>query len=260
MMTPTLAVHIAAGGVAVIGGFVALAARRQRDMHRAAGFVFVGTMLVMCLTAFMLYVERGNLQSAFGTVFVGYLVVTAVRTMRVAHTRAASLRDAPLDWGLAALALALGVSGVMHGVQTFGRPMMRTADGVPAPMLVLTGMVALLACWGDLRVLQLGVPRGSARLRRHLWRMCYALWLASGSFFIGRAKVIPAPIRVTPVLWAIALLPLAAMGYHAWRLRGRRATLSGETVNDRIPRAIPVVGIAGADAPPESISPVRAPR
>ena len=32
---------------------------------------------------------------------------------------------------------------------------------------------------------------GSARLRRHLWRMCTAMLITVLSFFIGQAKVLP---------------------------------------------------------------------
>jgi hypothetical protein len=43
--------------------------------------------------------------------------------------------------------------------------------------------------------------------------MCFSLFIASGSFFLGQAKVIPKPIRIFPLLAIPALLPLVLMLY-----------------------------------------------
>jgi hypothetical protein len=86
-------------------------------------------------------------------------------------------------------------------------------NGVPAGMMFFFGGVALLAIAGDLRVMWIGGLQGAHRIARHLWRMCYSLFIASGSFFLGQAKVIPKPIRIFPVLTVLALLPLVLMLY-----------------------------------------------
>jgi hypothetical protein len=51
--------------------------------------------------------------------------------------------------------------------------------------------------------------------------MCFALFIATGSFFLGQAKVIPMPLRIFPVLTVLALLPLVFMVYWLVRLRKR---------------------------------------
>ena len=85
----------------------------------------------------------------------------------------------------------------------------------------------VLACGlGDARVLAGGGLRGRSRLVRHLRRMCFALCIATGSFFLGQAQVIPKPVRIYPVLWILALLPLAVMRYWLWRVRVRRGPVS----------------------------------
>ena len=43
--------------------------------------------------------------------------------------------------------------------------------------------------------------------------MCFSLFIASGSFFLGQAKVIPKPIRILPLLAISALLPLVLLLY-----------------------------------------------
>jgi peptidoglycan/LPS O-acetylase OafA/YrhL len=92
-------------------------------------------------------------------------------------------------------------------------------NGVPAGMMFLFGTVALLAASGDIRMMRAGGLQGAQRIARHLWRMCFSLFIASGSFFLGQAKVIPKPIRILPLLVIPALLPLALMLYWLARVR-----------------------------------------
>jgi hypothetical protein len=60
------------------------------------------------------------------------------------------------------------------------------------------------------------------RLARHLWRMCYALFIASMSFFLGQTDEIPEALRITPLLVLLAFLPALVMLYWLWRVRYRR--------------------------------------
>ena len=107
---------------------------------------------------------------------------------------------------------------------------------MPAFPFFLFGVVGLLATVGDLRVMRSGPLRGAARLARHLWRMSFALFIAALSFFIGQAKVIPKPVRVTPLLVLPVLAVLVTMLYWLWRVRVRRS-LRG-IVGLRAPEAV----------------------
>src|SRR5688500_16946583 len=85
--------------------------------------------------------------------------------------------------------------------------------------------VGLLASVLDLRMIRAGgLPnlRGATRIARHLWRMCFALFIAALSFFIGQAQVFPKPIRIRPLLALPVLLVLVTMFYWLWRVRIRR--------------------------------------
>jgi hypothetical protein len=57
--------------------------------------------------------------------------------------------------------------------------------------------------------------------------MCYALFVASGSFFLGQAQVFPKPIRIGPLLAIPALLPLLLMFYWLARMRPKRPRAQG---------------------------------
>src|SRR4030095_12835780 len=78
---------------------------------------------------------------------------------------------------------------------------------------------------GDRRMLRFGGVQGSARLRRHLWRMCAGLFIASASFFLGPVRRIPEPLRL-PALRLIPFVALATMAYWLWRYRGKNWMVS----------------------------------
>jgi hypothetical protein len=59
-------------------------------------------------------------------------------------------------------------------------------------------------------------------IRSHLWRMCAALFIATGSFFLGPVRRIPEPLR-NPGFRLIPFLVLATMAYWLWRYRSKRA-------------------------------------
>jgi hypothetical protein len=81
----------------------------------------------------------------------------------------------------------------------------------------------VLGSVGDFRAMWSGPLRGAARLSRHLWRMCAALFIATASFFLVPARaalVLPGPLvslRPLPVVFV-----LVAMLYWLWRVRVRR--------------------------------------
>lgn len=219
-LTPMLVVHIAGGIVAVIAGYGALLAPKGGTFHRRAGWAFVAGMLVMALGAAIVGVERGKYANALAAVLVTYLVGTAVTTFRSDTPRIARL-NAALRFAALPLALAFVVGGVARLTIATG-----SEGGVPARTIAvasfLNALVMLLAWRGDVRVMRRGMPRGPARVRRHLWRMCYAAFVASGSFFLGQPQAVPALLRVKPVPTVLALLPLLLMGFHLWRYRDRR--------------------------------------
>ena len=64
-------------------------------------------------------------------------------------------------------------------------------------------------------------PPGPPRLKRHVTRMCPALFIAAGSFFLGQQDEFPRELRGNPLLTLLALAPLLALVYWRWKLRRR---------------------------------------
>ena len=92
-------------------------------------------------------------------------------------------------------------------------------------MLFFMAAITTLAAAGDVRLMRSGALRAAPRLARHLWRMCFALFIAAGSFFSIRArvaKILPEPFT-TPTMRALPVaLVFAAMFYWLWRVRAQR--------------------------------------
>ena len=90
--------------------------------------------------------------------------------------------------------------------------------------LFMFGSVGVFGGLSDLRILRGGHRlQGTPRLVRHLWRMCFAMFIAVMSFFFGQAAIFPEPIRSSGILALPVVAMLAAMLYWVWRVRRKRA-------------------------------------
>jgi membrane protein implicated in regulation of membrane protease activity len=52
--------------------------------------------------------------------------------------------------------------------------------------------------------------------------MCFAFFIATGSFFLGQQDVLPEAVRGSPALFVLAFAPLAVMLFWLFRLRVRK--------------------------------------
>jgi uncharacterized membrane protein len=214
-----LPIHIAAGGLAIVLGGLALSVKKGGTIHRRSGRLFVSAMLVMSISGAILGLRSGAAGNFFGGLGTAYFVVTALTTVRPASpwTRAINVAGLTVAAGLALL-------HIVAGVEAFNSPT-GWRNGAPFQMLFFLAAIMTLAAIGDVRILRFGMPRGGPRLARHLWRMCFALFIAAGSFFSIRARVatvLPEPFTTAPMRALPILLVFAAMFYWLWRVRRRR--------------------------------------
>jgi len=216
-----LPIHIAAGGLAIVLGAVALVVRKGGTIHRRSGLLFVYAMLVMGISASILALRKGltdaNLMAGPMT---AYFVGTALTTVRPAASWTRRLNAAALT-----IAIGLALFAILGGIKNVSNPHL-SPGGVPfrtiGVMSFVLATVLLLAAVGDLRIMRFGPPRGGPRLARHLWRMCFALFIAAGSFFSIRervAKILPPPLTTGPMRALPILLLFGAMVYWLWRVR-----------------------------------------
>lgn len=222
-MRMTYAVHIFAGVLVVLAGYIALYTTKGATLHRRAGMVFFYAMLTTALFGITIALARDvapavNVPAALLT---SYLVVTSLTTIRSVESRWLSI---------VAFLVVLGVTlaSFTFAFQAFANGGLR--KGMPAFPFLLFGVAGLFATVGDVRVLRSGVLTGTPRLARHLWRMTFALFIAALSFFIGQgAKIFPKPFASPALLGLPVLLVLVTMFYWLWRVRVRR-NLRGMTL------------------------------
>lgn len=110
-----------------------------------------------------------------------------------------------MDVGAMLLALGIGLLSIIFSVTG-------NVDGT-TPIGLIFGAVALLAAFGDARMLLARSIPWAQRIGRHLWRMCFALWIAAASFFLGQSDEFPEALRIMPLLCTPVLLVLLLMFY-----------------------------------------------
>jgi uncharacterized membrane protein len=214
-----LAFHVAMGLIGLVSGFIAITVRKGGKWHRRSGNVFVYAMIAMGITASAIAVYEGA-PTVVGGVLTAYLVFTAYTAVKPLPGDARRI-----EMGLAVLAFTIAAAQFTYAFVAFGRPG-HQMGGVPAGMMFFMGTIVLLAAIGDVRMIRAGRIQGARRLARHLWRMSFGLFIASGSFLLGQMKFIPEPIRFVPVIVVLAVSPLVMLLYWMWRVRLKR-NLSG---------------------------------
>lgn len=241
-MRIALVIHVVAGSLGIIFGFVALFAAKGAAVHRKSGTMFVVAMITMALLGAMMAAVRGigpgaNVPVGFMTAYLAFTGFTTVRPP--------SAGSPWLDLGPMVVVLVVAATLFSFGFVALASPK-GTLYGMPSFPFLIFGSVGLLAGVGDLRMIRSGGVRsirGAPRLARHLWRMSGALLIAALSF----PKLVPKPYRSVPLLMIAPLVVLVTMLYWMWRVRTRRS-LRGSVrvrptevgVNDTSSGALPV--------------------
>jgi hypothetical protein len=200
--------------------------RKGSARHVLAGRIFVASMLTMAVGAVYLAIVRHQSNNIGGGILTFYLIGTAWLTAR---------RRDRFDWIVLLIPLALGILTWMNSLKVV-RSGASSQDGVPVGMMFFMGSVMLLAAAGDVRMLMRGGVFGAKRIARHLWRMCFGLFIAAGSFFMGPSN---RPLRLlskvgigqhlSPALFSTSLylilsvLPLILLIFWLVRVRFKNA-------------------------------------
>ena len=217
MRSPLLLLHIIGGTLGILSGFAAVFLRKGSRWHGMAGNVFFISMLTMSGCGAYMALMKSQVSNVFGGLLTFYMVATAWVTAR--------RRDGGTGiYGWVGLLAALGLGAVMvsFGIAAAMSPTSTKADA-PAGMYFLFGSLALLAAAGDIRMLRRGGVFGVRRIARHLWRMCFALFVASASLFLSRPHLFPAVLSRTHVLFVLGVLPLILMIFWLVRVRFKNA-------------------------------------
>jgi hypothetical protein len=178
-------------------------------------------MLSLSASGVYLAVMKSQPGNILGGTLTFYLVVTAWLTAR-RKDKDREGEPGMFDWAGLLVVLTLAAVEVTWGLQAAMSPTGLKYDYPPGPYFFL-GSVAVLAAAGDVRMLVRGGIAGTQRIARHLWRMCFALFVAAASIFLARQHLFPAILRRTGVLLFLSFLPLALMIFWLVRVRLTKA-------------------------------------
>jgi uncharacterized membrane protein len=224
--TPVLVFHICVGAMGLLAGAVAMSLRKGSRRHRVTGNVFVILMVSLGASgAYLGFMKHQILSAAMG-VLAFYLVATAWLTARRHDGEVGNF-----DLGALMVPLAVGAVLVTYGLEA-ANGQTGPKDAYPAAAYFIFGSVALLFAAGDIRMFMRGGVSGAQRIARHLRRMCFALFIAAGSFLLGPSsrplrllstlglgqEIFPALLR-PKVLLLLSVLPLILMVFWMFRIR-----------------------------------------
>jgi uncharacterized membrane protein len=211
-------IHIAGGLIALVSGGVAVAARKGGRLHMLAGTAFFGSMLVLGISASILEPYRNPPGSPVSGLLVLYFVGTSW-----AAARRRDGKTGVFEIIACIGALGLGAAMIWGGVSG----MSRTPVGV-GPVYALAGL-CVFAGLLDLKAILRGLTQVQ-RISRHLWRMLFGFFIATGSFFLGQQDVLPVGVRGSPLLFVLAFAPFALMAFWLVRVRiGKRFSAWGSS-------------------------------
>lgn len=215
-MSPILAIHICGGTAGLLSGTAAVCLRKGSRRHATAGKVFVISMASLGATAMYLAATKNQMGNFVGGIMTIYLVTTAWLTARRRNQETSRW-----DWAAIVVPVGVAVTTLINGVQRLTNPA-AFHDGVPAGMNFFMASILLLAAAGDVRMLVRGLS-ATQRLTRHLWRMCFALFIASGSIFLARPHLFPKFLRDAHILVLLGITPLLLLIFWIIRVRISKA-------------------------------------
>jgi hypothetical protein len=200
MHATILAVHIGMGTLGVLSGTAALLFRKGSGPHRAAGTVFVLAMLIMAATAAVLETMKPVPGSIVGGVATIYFIGTAWMAGRRKDGETGAFEIGAFVVGLAlAILMAMGAYALATGATKAPNPIF------PYVLYGFTGVMTMAAITDLSVTLRRGLV-GAQRIARHLWRMCWGLFIAVGSFAAQGSAILPAAIRTNVLLAAMVIV------------------------------------------------------
>lgn len=198
-------VHICAGVVGIASGAAALTFLKGGSWHRKAGRMFVLSMVLMASLGAYGALLKPEALSVLQGLFTIYLLSTA--WLAVKRKAGATGK---MDYVAFVFVLSLSIAFMAFGIEALNSES-GTKHGFPAAAYFVFGTVAVLATALDLRMIIRKGIYGAQRVARHLWRMCYALFIGVASLFLGQPQVFPVSIRRTELLAVPVILVLVLM-------------------------------------------------
>jgi uncharacterized membrane protein len=124
-----LPVHIIAGSIAIVAGFVSVFALKGAKLHRKSGMIFVYSMLVLSISGAVIAALKHQTPNVVGGSLAFYMVTTALLTVRPRDQRSRWI-----DAGALLIGATVGVFAMKIGFDAVNTTTGKI-NGVPAGMM-----------------------------------------------------------------------------------------------------------------------------
>lgn len=202
--------HFLVGTICLFAGVAAFLVRKGSNLHRGAGRVFVVCMLLLCASGLYMSLARSILFTAFLALLAGHAVTTG--------WLAAARITGRAEWIAASVIGLVATACIGSGLLVGGLPT-GELNGLPPVAFYSLGGVSLWIAGIDVLALRRGPANDRQRLTRHVWRMGFALFIASFIFFFGNNTVLPPVLRSPIALLAPVLTVIGLTLYSSIRAR-----------------------------------------
>ena len=203
-----LEIHIAGGVLGLVLGAGALLFRKGSARHIKLGRAFVYALLLMALTGSLMSVLAGKPFDALSGLLASYMVLSGWFAFAEVSQRITLL---------CITGAALGAAFYV-GIEVFADVTGVRATDAPNGAGYVFATIFLIALYGDVRVLR-GLATRPQQVRRHLWRMNFALFSATASFFGARPHLFPEWMQSSGILLFLSLLPLMLILF--WMIKSK---------------------------------------
>jgi hypothetical protein len=202
LFAAALMLHWIAGVVALGMAPLALFARKGGRWHRRWGWVFIGAMVLVCLTAIVVSIPKRNVVMALVAIFSAHLVLAGWRALYLKRLHKGQ-RPTWIDWSLHGMAALFNAGLLLLGITG----LLLKHDRHP-----MYGVFTVFGLIGCALVFRFSWQFFKARHERHQWLYDHvtgmlAGYIATVSAFsaVNIAPLLPAPLMAAAWLWPTAI-------------------------------------------------------
>ena len=206
-VSPLVYLHVTGGAVSLAAGGVAILVRKGEAVHRLAGNVFFIAMLIMTVSAFVVAIDRQQAINITASTVTFYMVLTSWVAATRKDGEIGPFETYALWGGFVVIAIAA---------------VFAMTDKAGAPVHYVFGTIAAMAVLSDVSVVWRRGLSGAQRIARHLWRMSFAMLVATGAYFVGQPEFVPTILRETYLNFAPVIAVLGLLLF--WLVRVRFTT------------------------------------
>lgn len=188
-------IHILAGTIAILAGFLSIIPRKGSPIHIALGTCYFYSMLIMAgMASFLAAFSTSEPINVLVGIFTMYLVLTG-KFAAANHLGKITRKETATS--ILGFLLFIGFITLLILAIQNGKPLM---DGVYIEAYYFFVLLSSIAVTLDVKVLVNRGVFGKQRVARHLWRMILALFIATTSLVYGQPQVFPDVIRSSGIL------------------------------------------------------------